>query len=55
MEEEIKTWGGPRKNSGRNPVKDKKQPLTVYLRGSDIKRNGGKERTKKKMIEVIEQ
>ncbi len=54
MEEVIKQWGGPRQNSGRNPIKDKKQPITVYLKGSDIKRKGGKEKVKALIIQTVE-
>jgi hypothetical protein len=54
MEEKLTGWGGPRPNSGRRPVKDKKKPLTVYIKGSDIKRHGGPIKTKTKIIEFIE-
>jgi hypothetical protein len=53
MEEEIKGWGGPRPNSGRHKIKDKKKPLTVYVRSSIIKRKGEK-KLKEAFIELAE-
>lgn len=42
------------KARGRKPIQDKKQPVTIYLRQSKIKENGGEEKTKEKLYEYLQ-
>ncbi len=50
---ENTTHGGQRKNSGRKPSDDPKEPITVFIEGSIIKRKGGKDIVKKKTEKFI--
>lgn len=50
MELKKENRGGARANCGRKPVKDKKQPVTVFIEGSKIKKHGGAEKLKTKII-----
>lgn len=45
----TKKHGGKRKGAGRKPVTDKKEAIFVYIKGSVIKKNGGKEAVKDKL------
>lgn len=45
--------GGPREGSGRKPVEDKAEPITIYFRNSRIEAIG-KEEIKISCIELIE-
>lgn len=45
--------GGKRNGSGRKKIKDKKIPLTVYVKGSFVKRLG-KTKAKRLAISAIE-
>jgi hypothetical protein len=45
--------GGARPNCGRKPIEDKKFPVTVFIQESKIKKHGGKEKLKTKLIEFI--
>lgn len=49
-----KNKGGKRKGAGRKPVKDKKQVVTLYVRKSKIRHNGGEETLKKKLYKTID-
>ena len=46
--------GGARSNSGRKPVADKKESITVYIEGSKVAMMGGKEILRKKILAFIE-
>jgi len=48
-----KLKGGKRKGAGRKPVKDKKQVVTLYIRKSKIKAQGGEETLKKNIYKTI--
>lgn len=41
-----KTRGGKRPNSGRKPLAEKKEPVTVYLYPSEIDKLGGRDGVK---------
>lgn len=41
MNTQEKVWGGARKRSGRKPVFDKKIPVTIYAKQSEISNVGG--------------
>jgi len=45
--------GGKRKGSGRKPVTDKKQPVTVYIRQSTITLHGGKDKVRDKLKRAL--
>lgn len=47
--------GGARKNSGRNPVADKKRVYYLYIRDSIVKKNGGKDKMNAKIYKHIGQ
>jgi hypothetical protein len=47
--------GGSRKNSGRKPVADKKQPVTLFIERSVIERHGGPDKIKEALISNIKQ
>lgn len=38
--------GGYRINGGRKPAEDPKEPIFIYIKGSVVKRNGGKKALK---------
>jgi hypothetical protein len=38
---------------GRKPISDKKQPVTVFIPASAIKKHGGKEKVKEKIRDYI--
>ena len=40
------THGGKRKKSGRKPITDKKQTVTIYIRSSVIEKAGGMDNLK---------
>ena len=40
---------------GRKPLKDKKERVVLFIRSSDIKRNGGIEKLKQTIIKSIEE
>lgn len=42
----AKKQGGKRKGAGRKPIKDKKVQISLYIRGSELKLLGGKEKVK---------
>jgi hypothetical protein len=51
MKKEIKHgWGGARKKSGRKPVADKKQPVTLFIPQSVIDKHGGADAIKEQLI-----
>ena len=45
--------GGSRPGSGRKKVKDKKKPLTIWVRDSEVKKAGGQDNAKKKAVTAI--
>lgn len=45
--------GGARPGAGAKPIKDKKKPLTIYVRGSEIKKAGGKKQAKIKAVAAL--
>jgi hypothetical protein len=47
--------GGARKNSGRKPVEDKKEPITLFINRSVIERHGGADKIKAALIHNIKQ
>lgn len=51
--EKKENRGGARANCGRKPIEDKKFPVTVFIQLSKIKKHGGKENLKEKLIEFI--
>ena len=53
-ETKPKGRGGARKGAGAKPKKDKKQPLFLYVRGSVIKGNGGRDKSKAKAENFLE-
>lgn len=44
--------GGARPNCGRKPIADKKQNVTVFIPASVIKKNGGIEKLKTKILKT---
>lgn len=40
---------------GRKPLKDKKERVVIFIRSSDIKKNGGIEKLKKTITKSIEE
>jgi hypothetical protein len=38
---------------GRKPIKDKKKQVTIYVQESTIKKNGGLDKTKSKLIDYL--
>lgn len=44
--------GGARKGAGRKPIKDRKIPVTLWFRPSEIKKNGGLKKLKVLMYNV---
>lgn len=52
-EQKKENRGGARANSGRKPLADKKFPITVFIEESKIKKLGGKEKLKQKLIKFI--
>ena len=54
MEKQPTTnWGGARKKSGRKPVADKKQPVTLFIPQSVIEKHGGADAIKQQLIKKI--
>ncbi|HSW96983.1 MAG TPA: hypothetical protein VLF89_04100 [Candidatus Saccharimonadales bacterium] len=51
--EETTKRGGKRKGAGRKPIKDKKKPFVVWLRPSDIKRCGGKNKVMRLLYDAV--
>lgn len=45
--------GGRRKGSGRKPVADKREQVSIYIRKSIIISNGGKDEIKRKLLEFL--
>ena len=45
--------GGKRKGAGRKPIKDKKVPVTIWMRPSEVKKNGGLKKVKLLMYEAV--
>lgn len=45
--------GGARKGAGRKPMKDKKQPVTIWLRPSEMQKMGGVQAVKILIYDVI--
>jgi hypothetical protein len=45
--------GGARKGAGRKSMKDKKQSVSIWMRPSEIKREGGIKKVKLKMYDVV--
>jgi len=43
-----------REKPGRKPIQDKKEPVTIYVRKSDIKRHGGRKELRYKLINFVE-
>jgi len=52
MKKQIK-HGGARPRSGRKPVEDPKEGITVYIQKSIIESNGGKDACRDAMIEFL--
>lgn len=50
----TKKHGGKRNGSGRKSVSDKKEPVFIYVRGSVIKKAGGKAKLKAKLEAGLE-
>lgn len=50
---ENKTHGGARSNSGRKPVSDKKEQVTLYIPASHIAKHGGMDLLKIKLEKYI--
>jgi len=48
------THGGKRKTSGRKPVTDKKVQVSFYIESSKIKKLGGLDAFKEKIIAYVE-
>lgn len=48
-----KSHGGPRPNSGRKPIKDKKKQISISLRESKIELSGGPEKIKEKIYKLL--
>jgi len=49
----LKTRGGKRKGSGRKTMKDKKQSVNIWMRPTEIKREGGMKKVKFKMYDAV--
>lgn len=47
------THGGKRKKAGRKPASDPKIILTVYIETSKVKKHGGVEKCKEKIISLL--
>ena len=45
--------GGARSKSGRKPVDDPKEPITVYLHASTIEKIGGKDKCREAILAFI--
>jgi hypothetical protein len=45
--------GGRRKGSGRKPVADKREQVSLYIRKSIIISQGGKDEVKRKIMEFL--
>lgn len=45
--------GGKREGAGRKALKDKVEPLTLYVTGKVIKGNGGKDKARSKAKEFL--
>lgn len=45
--------GGARKGAGRKSMKDKKVSVNIWIRPSEIKKNGGLKKVKKMMYDVV--
>src|SRR3990167_10974007 len=49
----FKTRGGKRKGAGRKSMKDKKQSVNIWLRPSEIEKNGGVKKVKAMMYDAV--
>ena len=45
--------GGARKGAGRKSMKDKKQSVNIWMRPSEVKKNGGLKKVKLLMYEAV--
>lgn len=45
---------GKKPHVGRKPLDDKKVPLTLYIRESEIKKRGGNDAVRDKLYELLE-
>ena len=45
--------GGARKGAGRKSMKDKKESVNIWMRPSEIKKNGGIKKVKLLMYEAV--
>jgi hypothetical protein len=54
METTKTARGGARKNSGRKPVADKKQPVTLFIPKSVIERHGGADKLKTALLSKLQ-
>ena len=45
--------GGARKGAGRKSMKDKKQSVNIWMRPTEIKKNGGIKKVKSLMYDVV--
>ena len=43
-----------REKPGRKPIQDKKEPVTIYVRRSEIKRHGGKNKLRETLNFYVE-
>lgn len=48
-----KKRGGARKGAGRKKIKDKKIPITIWLKKSFIKEHKGEEKLKQHLYDVL--
>jgi hypothetical protein len=49
----METRGGKREGSGRKPLLDKKQTITIYVETSKVDEFGGKENLKRELYKYI--
>ena len=54
MKKSRPTRGGKRVNSGRKKLPEIKEPVTIYIYPSVIKKNGGRDKTRAKLLEVLQ-
>ena len=45
--------GGARKGAGRKSMKDKKQSVNIWMRPSEIEKNGGVKKVKAMMYDAV--
>lgn len=50
----MKGGGGKRANAGRKPKENKKQPISIYVRPSDIETIGGKDAVREVCNDAID-